>query len=358
MSVDPRYRLSKAFFLSLLAMTAAAVAIAAPLAYGIAWGVMIAFLWMPVHERICAVSFMARRPNLCATASLILFVVCLSFPMSLIIQSLTIEIADAYTMITKYIQSIRSGGLPSLESALAYLPDQVADHLRPLIADQEKLTSFITSAAQTVGSFLSGLSTSLLLWTGSFISHAGFALVTFFFMCRDGAHTVQYITELIPLEKEQRDRFVARTGSVFHAVVYGTIMTVAVQATLGAIGWAFAGLGNAMLAGCAMFIFGMIPMGTAVVWLPGSIYLAAVGMPWNALGLFLWGALVVSMIDSFLRPLFMGSGSALPTFALMIGLLGGIATLGLLGVFLGPLIMAVFLSVLDLYRGSMTDQDI
>lgn len=192
------------------------------------------------------------------------------------------------------------------------------------------------------------LSAGLIGWTGAFIFQAFITLMTMYFMIRDGEKAVSFIRSLLPLPEEDRDRFTNQTASIMRSVAYGTILTVAVQATLGAIGWAVAGLSNVFLAASAMFFFGMVPFGTAVVWLPGSIYLIATGHTAAGIGLLLWGACVVSMIDSFIRPLFIGDES-IPTLALIVGLTGGLIAWGLLGVFLGPLIIALLRSTLSYY---------
>ena len=95
-------------------------------------------------------------------------------------------------------------------------------------------------------------------------------------------------------------------------------------------------------------------MGTAIVWLPGSIYLALSGDTKNALILFLWGACVVSMADNVLRPFFISgggkNGKEIPTLLIILGLFGGIMKWGFLGIFIGPLVLVLFITVCELYK--------
>lgn len=320
------------------------------LLYGIAWGAVFAFLWHPVHKFIVRKSGLGMHRNICAVISFLLLMVCITIPLAYTLHAIVRELLQAYDALSSYIQHIRAVGLPPLDDVI---PDGLKEFVMPFLSDRDRIAGALTSVAQSVAAFLQNLSRGVLQWTGAFIFQAFIALTTLFFMIRDGESAVRYITDFIPLPREGRERFINHTGAIMNSVAYGMILTVAVQALLGGIGWATAGLPKAFLASAGMFIFGMFPMGTAVVWLPGSIYLIATGsVGWGA-GLLAWGVLVVSLIDNILRPVFISSGSSMPTLALIIGLTGGIAAWGLLGVFLGPLVIALFLSALNLYRSEL-----
>ena len=344
----PRY--GKNFPIFLLALLLISCFVISPLLYGIAWGAVFAFLWHPVHTFIVRKSGLGKHRNICATFSFLLLMVCITIPLAYTLRAVVGELLQAYDSLSSYILHVREVGLPPLDD---FIPESLREFIMPVISDRDRVASTLTSVAQSVAAFLQNLSKGVLQWTGAFIFQAFIALMTLFFMIRDGESVVNYIRDFIPLPREGREHFIENTGRIMNSVAYGVILTVAMQALLGGIGWATAGLPKAFLASAAMFFFGMFPMGTSVVWLPGSIYLIATGSTGWGVALLAWGIVVVSSIDNILRPIFIGSGSSMPTLALIIGLTGGIAAWGLLGVFLGPLIIAIFLSALDLYRAEL-----
>lgn len=318
---------------------------------GIAWGLITAFIWHPVDARIARLPLFRRFPSLRAAVSLILFVICITIPMAYMLSALASEMTNAFESVSSYVATIRQNGMPDISK---YLPSWLSERIMPFVLDSSRLINLAASAAQSAGSLIRSMSEGILRWTSAFLFQMFMSIVTMFFALRDGHKAVDYVKGLMPMTPERREAFAERTRVVMEAVAHGTILTVAVQAMLGGIGWYVAGLQNAFLATGAMFICGMVPMGMIVVWLPGGIYLIATGSLVAGIGLLAWGAGVVSMIDSFLRPFFAGSESNIPTPALILGLSGGIVAWGLLGVFLGPLVLALCLSALDMYRSEMS----
>jgi predicted PurR-regulated permease PerM len=256
------------------------------------------------------------------------------------------ELSPAYENMASLVAKIRSTGISPI---LSTLPDWLEAPLAPLLADRQKVADFLTTLVQSAAGFLQSISAGVIQWTGAAIFQSFIALTTMFFLIRDGERVVDYVKDFVPLG-EERERFIERTGAMLNSVAYGVILTVAIQAALGGIAWWIAGLPSAFLASAAMFLFGMFPMGASVIWGPGAIYLIAIGETVKGAALLAWGALVVSTIDNVLRPLFIGGGAPIPTLAIILGISGGIAAWGLLGVFLGPLAIATFLCVLDMYR--------
>lgn len=349
---DRKNEIRKNFLFFLLIFCAISCMILFPMFYGIAWGAVFAFLWHPVHNAICRHKKLQGKPNLCAAISFALLLICCTIPLVFTLHAVVKELAQSYESFARYASNLRQTGFPPLDTLI---PPSIANIVSPFLADQERITGMFTSLARSIANILQGLSKGILHWTGSLIFQGFVALITMFFLIRDGEGIVRYIKDFVPLPRDDRDKFLDDTGMMLKSVAYGVILTVGVQAVLGGIGWWASGLSNAFLAAAAMFIFGMFPMGTAVVWGPGAIYLMATGSIGWGVALFAWGTIVVASIDNILRPLFIGSGAQIPTFAIILGLTGGIAAWGLLGVFLGPLVLAMSLSILDLYRNQIRE---
>lgn len=343
-------KIIKNYHVFLAVMLGLALFVLSPGISGIAWGCLLAFLWRPVYSFLYSKRPFFHRPGLASAVSMILLLFCFTIPFAYALHTAASELADTYHSLTVYVGKINEGGLPIFDKISEILPERFRDIVMPFVVDRQRIASFAASAVRSAGSILRSLSEGVLRMTGQFFFQGFIAAVTMFFLLRDGRAFVSYIKDFLPMQPDERDRFVESTGHVMSSVAYGTIITVAVQAMLGGIAWAFLGLDRAFLASGAMFFFGMFPMGTALVWLPASLFLMLSGEIWSGLALMLWGGIVISMADNLLRPIFIGQGSSIPTFALLIGLTCGVAVWGFIGVFLGPLTLAAAISALDIYK--------
>ncbi len=340
-----RGRLGRNFPLFLLLFLALAFVVVRPLLHGIAWGMLLAFFGDPLRKFVARNAYLARSPNFSAAAVMLLLLFLVTIPLILVLQAAGHELFNFYTSFSG--MDVAAVGAALIAEISAALPDWLQTRLSPLLSGGA--SSLVRSAA----SFLQGLSKGVLQWTGSFLLQGTVAIMTMFFFIRDGESIARYIEEFIPLPEPERKAFGDDARNMLRSVIYGVMLTVAVQAALAGLGWWVVGLPNAFLATAAMFVAGMLPMGTSLIWAPGAIYLLATGSTGWGIAYLTWGALIVAPSDNILRPLFIGGGATIPTFAVIVGVLGGLAVWGLLGVFLGPLVLALFLSVLELYRRTM-----
>lgn len=337
------------FPLFLLIFAALAFAVVRPLIHGLIWGALFAISGSSIRRLLNRNGRLARSPNLSAALTMTVFLCLFAIPVFLVMRAAGQELFDFYASLPS---DRANAGQVIVAEILALLPDWARDALSPLLADGAK--ALWAPLAGGAAKFLQELSKGVLQWTGSFFLQAGVALVTMFFFIRDGRAVARYIEDFIPLPPEERKAFSAEARDVLRGVVCGVIMTVAVQAALAGLGWWAAGLPNAFLATAAMFVVGMLPLGTSLIWFPGAIYLIATGSAGWGIGYIAWGVLVVGSSDNILRPVFIGGGTTIPTLAVILGVIGGISAWGLAGVFLGPLVLALFLSVLELYRKTIS----
>ena len=339
-------------FLGLLGLGALEVIL--PLLRPLVWGGVAAFLTHPLF------AFLMRRtggrhPGLCATVTLgaaLLFVLA---PVSYLVTFLGQETTSLVSGMARFNAQLQAG---SPELWFAKLPPRVQELLGPYLEDRQLWGSLIQKGGAWVGGLLAAGSSGLLQGTATFLYEASLALVSTFFLVRDGATLVAYLESALPLPRNQKRPFLHRCRDLLRSVLQGVLLTVAVQAVLGALGWWMAGLPNPVFSGFLMFLFGMVPVvGTALVWVPGGIYLLLLGHAKAGALLLLWGALVVGSVDQFLRPFLISGQGGAPTFLVLLGILGGLAAWGFLGIFLGPLALALFLLVFDTYRRQWSDEE-
>jgi predicted PurR-regulated permease PerM len=173
-----------------------------------------------------------------------------------------------------------------------------------------------------------------------------------FFIFRDGESMMKVLEDLIPAPEDVRKRTLQSLKQMIRSIFRGSLLCALIQGATGAVGWWIAGLPAPALAGVAMAVLSLLPIGgTAIVWLPGTIWLWLSGHHGSATFLVVWGAVPTSLLaDNFLRPLLISGTSELNTLIVFIGVFGGLPAFGLLGIFIGPMALAIGVWLLDVLR--------
>jgi predicted PurR-regulated permease PerM len=150
---------------------------------------------------------------------------------------------------------------------------------------------------------------------------------------------------------DRKVRLVEYLSQVTRAIVYGSLLTSLVQGALIAIAFAVCGLPSPIVFGVIAAILSLLPVGgTAFVWIPGALALIAEGRWGFAIALAIWGALVVGSADNVLRPYFISGRAEISTLPVFFGVLGGIGAFGPIGMFVGPVVLALALAILRFLR--------
>lgn len=186
--------------------------------------------------------------------------------------------------------------------------------------------------------------------TGAFFS-LFLSLMALYYLLRDGDKFKKIIIGLSPLEDKYDDEIFNRLSQTVSSVVNGSLLVALVQGVLSGLGFLFFGIPNPAIWGAIAIISALIPMvGTALVVVPGVIYLFSIGSTGAALGLLFWGAVIVGGIDNFLRPKLFERGINIHPFFILISVLGGLEFFGAVGFLLGPLLLSLMFSFLDIYK--------
>ena len=185
---------------------------------------------------------------------------------------------------------------------------------------------------------------------GAIVSFALIAVATFLLL-RHGETLVATISDLLPFERTRSEALLLRIRDVVHASVYGVVTIAIIQGVLcGGMFWLL-GIPAAALWGLVTVFAGMVPfVGTAAVWVPGTVYLLATGAWPKAIVLAVWGAAVVSSVDNLLRPRLVAGRVRLSGLAMFVAMLGGLQAFGALGIILGPVLFATAAAILDVLR--------
>jgi predicted PurR-regulated permease PerM len=171
-------------------------------------------------------------------------------------------------------------------------------------------------------------------------------VVILFFFFRDGTRIVRELRHVL-------ERFIGAhihnylhaAGTTTRAVVYGVLLTALVQGVVAGLGYWAAGLTSPVMFGLLTMILALIPFGTPLAWGAAGLLLLLQGETGAAVGIWIWGATIVSQLDNVLRPLFISSISPIPFLLVLFGILGGLLAFGLVGLFIGPIVLSVVWAV-------------
>lgn len=169
-----------------------------------------------------------------------------------------------------------------------------------------------------------------------------------FFLLRDSPELSERLGVAVERLAGDRGRHLIKVaGDTVHGVIYGILGTAIAQALVAGIGFWIAGVPGAVLLAVLTFFFAVVPFGPPLIWIPAALWLFAQNQPGYALFMLLWGLLGISSVDNFLRPYLISQGSKMPFALIFCGVIGGALAFGLVGVFLGPTLLAVTFRLID-----------
>ncbi len=178
------------------------------------------------------------------------------------------------------------------------------------------------------------------------LAKLGMALMTLFFFYRDGQSLIRQIRQALRnIIGDRIDGYIDSVGATTQAVVYGIGLTALAQALLAGIGYAFAQAPSPVLLTILTFFVALVPFGTPFAWGGVAVWLLSQGHTAEGIGLALWGTLVISWVDNLIRPIVISGATKIPFIIIFIGVLGGLTAFGFVGLFIGPVVLAIALAV-------------
>ncbi|MCS7032910.1 MAG: AI-2E family transporter [Phycisphaerae bacterium] len=315
--------------------------IIAPFINVIVWAGVLAVVSYPMY---CRWRDRGRGPALSAAITTLFVVLVILIPLLIVGGMLVRQLPQAISSAQDGLQRLLdpeswlfrfAGNYVDLEQWTAQLRD------REWVAERVKAFSAMV-AAKTPG-IVGGLLNAVV--------QIFFVLFTLYYLLKDADRIVPAIRDALPLEPEQADAVFVRAREIISASLHGVLVIAAIQGALGGIMFWLLGIPSAVLWGVVMFLLSMIPMaGAALVWLPAAVYLLASGHPVKAVVLGAWGAGVIGMIDNLLRPKLVGERTRLHELVVFFSVLGGLQVFGVLGLVVGPVVVAIGLSLLEVFR--------
>jgi predicted PurR-regulated permease PerM len=317
--------------------------IVTPLWQPLLWALLLGGLLAPLNLRLT--QRLGGRVRLASSITTLLTVVLFMVPVAITAGAVGAQAAQLLRRLEGRVPGPGNatdfdlGKIPWLADTLAWIESNTDVSILQL---QEWLAEGLQRLLQLVmssgGTFVMGA----LGTTVSFVM----MLFVLFFVLRDGPAITQQVVTLLPIEGQRRALLQRHLTDMTRAVFLGLGLTAVAQGVLLGVGFWIAGLPSPLVFGVLGVILALVPMvGPALLWIPGAIWLAARGESGYAIFLTLWGSIVVGLVDNLLRPLLISGRAEVPTLAVFVGVIGGLAAFGFIGLFLGPIVLGLLIAL-------------
>lgn len=307
----------------------------------LAWAIVLVIVFYPVHKRL---AMRINRRGLSALLSCLLVVLIIVLPLIVLTTLLAEELVKVVPTLPARISALLNSPTSPIARVSGWVEGRFGINTvnsKAFLVDQLRQSTdrVLGTSLNVVGNIASG------------VIQAFFVLFTMYYLFKDGDKIVDKLPASLPLSQEQSEAIILRTKEVVSAGVYGVVTIAAIQGVLGGIMFWILGIPAPLLWGVLMGFICMIPvLGSFLVWLPLAIYLMVIGQWTKAVILIVWGALVISTVDNFLRPKLVGTQTRLHELFVFFSVLGGISVFGLLGIVLGPVVLAITLGLLRTFQ--------
>jgi predicted PurR-regulated permease PerM len=341
----------KVFVLLLVVVSAAFAWIVWPFFGVIFWAAVLGIMFGPLYQRLLKAT--AQRRSLAALITLVITVIVVILPAVAVTSLLMQEGFAVYARVKSGeldVGALLQRGVEAMPAWATGLLQRFG--LTDFASVQERFSAGLTKMLQVVG--LSAVS----FGQNAFEAVVAFFLMLYvlFFVLRDGDAIARRIETAVPLDRTLQRTLSAKFANVVRATIKGTIVVAIIQGALGGSIFWLLGLSAPVFWGAVMAFLSLLPaVGTALVWAPVALYFLATGAVWQGVVLIAFGVFVIGLVDNVVRPVLVGKDTKMPDYVVLIATLGGMATFGLSGFVIGPLIAAMFMAVWDVVAKAERD---
>jgi len=320
------------------------------------WAFIIVFAFYPIFERLN--KLLNDNQNVSALLMSLLIVAVVVVPVIYLTLYLGGEALNLYVAVRELVQS---GEWQTLIEKIRALPiTQFIERELPQwsFITTDKLSDMALTTSKNVGNFLASniaaFTKNIVFYFLHFILMVCFSFLFF----RNGHGIIEHFFKVIPLSKESKASISSTLNNTLTAIIRGQFITSLTQGIIAGIIFYFLGMKLFVFLGILTFLASMIPvLGATSVWAPVAIYFFATGHFTQGLIMTLTGFFGISLIDNFLKPLLIGGGAKMSVFVIFLSILGGLAAYGLSGIFIGPVVMAVFFALIKIFQEQYISQE-
>lgn len=305
-----------------------------PIIIAIALGLTLAYLFYPVYTKLMK---KLKSKYLSATIILVISVILIVLPIIILIPMTARQVVDVYAAVSQFEV------YPALNK------------IAPFLLENPVVSTELQAASSQIKTALSGWILSfmkdLIVQLPEILLGIIVVLFTFFFSLIESDKFRDYFSVVFPFPKQYQDKFYEKFDQVTNSVLYGELIVGVTQGLIAGIGYVVLGVPKALLLTIATIIASIIPIiGPWLIWVPVDVYLFAQGHTGLAMGLLIYGLFVVNWVDTLLRPQIVSSKTEMNSAIALIGTVGGLYAFGLIGILIGPLVLAYIILLIEIYR--------
>ncbi len=329
------------FFITLGAVSFFTWQMFAPFVSALSLSAIIVVICYPLYKFI--LQYIARgKKSLAAFLATIVVFLAIVTPVSLMSSLLVHEIVSFY-------RSFDNSGQLEVDTLLQGIETTIQTYIPGFdINVSEQLRQSMSWFAGSLGTIFTG--------TISVVFTFLIAMFGSFYLFRDGDRLVAWLISVSPLKDTEDQIILDRITKSVRSVVTGTVLVAIIQGILAAIGFALFGVNQAILWGTVAALGALLPgIGTLGIMVPAVLYLLYMGQIFGAVGLSIWAIATVIVVDNILSPYLMSRGNNLHPFIILLSVLGGVTIFGPIGFIVGPVMVSLFMVLLELYSLYVSD---
>ena len=305
----------------------------------VVWAAIMAYMTWPLYQK--TLHLCGNRPTISATVMMIFVILIIGLPITVAIFMLQYEGRHLFYEVQKQLFSGHMT-IPEFIRDLPIIGKEISRVVSEINHDPNSITQSISTWIQGHLDYGKIVVNEI----SKNIFKLCFAVMSLFFFYRDGHTILNQVRKAFELIIGDRiHQYFITISDTTRAVVYGIGLTAVAQALLAGVSYFVAGVPNPMVLTIVTFILALIPFGPPFAYTSVSLWLLSQGQTVEAIGVMVWGVCIVSTADNVIRPLVISGATQIPFLLIMFGVLGGIASFGLIGVFIGPVILAILLAI-------------
>jgi len=311
-------------------------------------GLVLSYIMYPIYVRI---NDRIKMPRISSFAVCMIFVLGISLPILFSLGSLTHEVIDISQRFSD----------PKLAEEIISFKCETNTTLCNVMNKALSVSILKSSLSDVISEIASSLRTyvgTILLLIPNFLVHVFIILFMMYYLMIDGRDFILRTYQVIPLSEMHKTNIFEKSRNVLKGILFGNILVGAVQAVLAGIGFFIFGINAPILWGIMTFLVSFLPfIGTAIIWLPASVYLIITSVAANdssgvlrGIGLLVYCTVIVGLIDNILRPKFVSGQTKIHPVLVLFGVIGGISVFNAAGIIIGPLIVGFFITITEMFE--------
>lgn len=314
-------------------------------------GMIIAYIFYPVYLKILK---KFKRKWISALITSILIILIFSIPITIIAHLFINESYVTYIVLKQKIYTVFSSEIVCEESGIKCA---VVNYFTGLFQDS-RFNVYLNNALGKAATYMIEQATNFVVSVPKKILELFILLFVMFYTFKDGDKLVKNFWLILPLKKEHQQKIGKKVTDIINSTIYGTILVSVVQGIIAAVGYWIFGVGSPLILGIVTAFAALLPVvGTALIWVPAFLFLIINGIStgnntaiFNGIGLLIYGVVLISSVDNLVKPAIIGSRARLHPALVLLGVFGGLAMFGIAGIILGPLVLALFTTFIEIYR--------